>query len=81
MVDDTAWDVYALVCEWGPNGRFQDQFEQDWGFSMKEASKDTPWARDIDKLFMNLHVVNNNTAATLGGGGETLQPLAPELTH
>lgn len=79
LVDDTAWDVYALITEWSPDGRFDQEFKKNWGFSMKERSKDTPWARDIDRIFLNLHVVDNNSPSTTGGGGKPLQPLAPLL--
>jgi len=77
VVDDTYWDVYAIITEWGPDGRFADQFENDWGFSIKPSSKDTPWAKDMDRIFLNLHVVDNNSAGAKGGGGMPLMPLAP----
>jgi hypothetical protein len=79
LVDDTAWDVYAIITEWSPEGRFDDQFRKDWGFSMKESKKDTPWARDMDRIFLNLHVVDNNSATTIGGGGTPRMPLAPDF--
>lgn len=79
LVDDTAWDVYAIMTEWGPEGRFDEDFKKNWGFSMKASEKNSPWARDMDRLFMNLHVVDNNTPATIGGGGKPLKPLAPEF--
>ncbi|HLN73582.1 MAG: hypothetical protein ACM3O8_15965 [Methylococcaceae bacterium] len=77
LVDDTAWDVYAIMTEWSPQGRFDDEFKKDWGFSMKASDKNSPWARDMDRLFMNLHVVDNNSATSVGGGGQPLVPLAP----
>jgi hypothetical protein len=77
LVDDTAWDVYALVTEWSPEGRFNDEFRKNWGFSMKESSKNTPWARDVDRIFLNLHVVDNNSSTSIGGGGKRRMPLAP----
>lgn len=80
VVDDTAWEVYALVTEWGPAGRVKDEFEKEWGFPIDPKSKDTPWARDMDKLFLNLHVVNNNSSQSIGGGGIPRIPLAPRLT-
>ena len=66
-MDDTAWHVYALVTEWGPRGRVKDEFEQAWGFSMSTGSRTTEWARDMRKIFINLHVVVNNTASGIGG--------------
>ena len=79
IVDDTAWDVYAIVTEWGPDGRVTDEFEKKWGFSMKQTSKETPWSRDMDKIFMNLHIVVNNSPVSIGGGGNPVVPLAAEL--
>jgi hypothetical protein len=79
IVDDTAWDVWAIVTEWGPDGRVADEFEEKWGFSIKQTDKNTPWSRDMDKIFLNLHVVVNNSPKTIGGGGEPRVPMAPEL--
>ncbi len=79
VVDDTAWPVYALCVELGPDGDFTQQFQSDWGFTMTPSSKNTPWARDMDRLFGALAVVDDNTAATPGGGGTPLQPAAPPL--
>lgn len=78
IVDDTAWDVNAIITEWGPAGRFTEEFEKNWGFSMVQ-DMDTPWGRDMEKIFSNLHVVDNNGPESIGGGGEPRQPLLPEL--
>ncbi|MEL7339010.1 MAG: T9SS type A sorting domain-containing protein, partial [Bacteroidota bacterium] len=40
-------------------------------------SKQTPWARDMDRIFLNLHIVDNNVPGNRGGGGQPLMPLAP----
>lgn len=77
VVDDTAWDVYAIITEWSPDGRFADEFEKNWGFPFAIGSKDTPWGRDMDRIFTNLHVVDNNAPESIGGGGKPLMPLAP----
>jgi hypothetical protein len=77
VVDDTAWDVYAIITEWSPDGRFTDEFEKNWGFSFAIDSKDTPWGRDMDRIFTNLYVVDNNSPENIGGGGKPLVPLAP----
>lgn len=79
VVDATGWDVHAIITEWGPDGRVRDEFEKNWGFSMVEFSEESPWKRDVDKIFANLHVVVNNTEKTIGGGGTPRQPLAPPL--
>ena len=79
VVDDTAWAVYALCVELGPDGDFTQQFQSDWGFSMTPSSKNTAWARDMDRLFGALAVVDNNAPSTIGGGGTPLQPPPPPL--
>jgi hypothetical protein len=81
IVDDTAWDVYAIVTEWGPDGRVADEFEKKWGFSMKQSSKETPWSRDMDRIFLNLHIVVNNSPQSIGGGGKPGVPMAAELVE
>ncbi|MEO0468368.1 MAG: T9SS type A sorting domain-containing protein [Bacteroidota bacterium] len=77
IVDDTAWDVYALVTEWSPDGRFTDEFEAAWGFPFTESNRNTPWTRDMARIFTNLHVVDNNAPNQIGGGGPPRMPLAP----
>jgi hypothetical protein len=69
IVDDTAWDVYALETEQGPAGDFTEQFRSDWGFDFEQSSRDTPWTRDMRRLFTNLYVIDNNSATSVGGGG------------
>lgn len=80
LVDDTAWDVYAMITEWSPEGRFMDEFEKNWGFPFNISDKSTPWARDMDRIFLNLHVVDNNSPESIGGGGSPRVPLAPAFT-
>jgi hypothetical protein len=46
---------------------------------MTPQSKDTPWARDMDKIFLNLHVVINNSSEQIGGGGKPRAPIASPL--
>lgn len=77
LVDDTGWDVYAIVTEWSPKGRFVDEFKNNWGFNFVEGNKDTPWTRDIRRIFSNLNVVDNNSSSSIGGGGMPRLPLAP----
>jgi hypothetical protein len=80
VVDDTGWDVFAIETEWGPNGRFRDEFKKNWGFdfvvSMSQATS-TPWGRDIVKIYKALNIVTNNSATSIGGGGTPRQELAP----
>ncbi len=79
IVDDTAWDVYALVTEWGPAGRVQDEFERAWGFAINPRDRNNPWARDMDRIFTSLHVVANNAPDRIGGGGQPRVELAKPL--
>ncbi len=79
VVDGTGWSVYALITEWSPDGRVLDEFDGNWGFSIKEPEKDTPLGRDMDRIFLNLHVVDNNSDTTIGGGGVLRAPLATPL--
>src|SRR6058998_3209473 len=89
-VDDTAWSVYAIETEFGPQGRVEDEFSAAWGFSINAATKGVPWARDMDRLFGALNVVDNwdesqwmsvsasNGAQGVGGGAPTVG-WAPEF--
>src|SRR3989442_13956601 len=89
-VGDTAWSVYAIETEFGPQGRVEDEFSAAWGFSINAATKGVPWARDMDRLFGALNVVDNwdesqwmsvsasNGAQGVGGGAPTVG-WAPEF--
>lgn len=79
VVDDTAWDVYALNIEVGPAGDVRREFRSAWGFSLSMKSRQEPWSRDMVRLFSALHVVDNNGPQSIGGGGTPLQPLAPDF--
>jgi hypothetical protein len=79
VVDDTAWDVFALVTEWGPKGRVLDEFERAWGFPINPRDRDNAWSRDMDRIFTSLHVVDNNGPDRIGGGGRPRAPLARPL--
>jgi hypothetical protein len=87
VVDDTAWDIYALEVEWGPDGRVIDEFRASWGFPVETGTKaacsdggrECQWAQDMARIFTALHVVDNNAAASIGGGGTPRAPLAPAV--
>ena len=80
LVDDTAWDVYAILVERSPDGNVVDEFENVWGFTMTPPSTMTPWSRDMQRIFTNLYVVDNNEPDSVGGGGTPRQPLAPSIS-
>jgi hypothetical protein len=76
LVDNTGWSVYAIITEWGPNGRFKDSFKTNWGFDFS-TNVNTPFGRDMEKIFKNLYVIDNNSQTSVGGGGSPRQPYAP----
>ncbi|MEJ7589642.1 MAG: hypothetical protein WKI04_18980, partial [Ferruginibacter sp.] len=83
LVDDAAWDVFAIVTEYSPDGRVIDEFKKSWGYSM-ETNKDSPWGRDLVRIISKLQVIDNNTAATIGGGPvhdfkNRRAPMAPDF--
>jgi hypothetical protein len=77
VVDDSGWDVFAIETEWSPSGRFTEEFRKNWGFDFIVYKESTPWSRDISKIYNALHVVDNNSADNVGGGGKRRAPLAP----
>jgi hypothetical protein len=90
IADNAAWSVYGIDTEYSPSGDVIVEFQNAWGFSMEPSSKDVPWARDMDDIFLNLHAVDNwdanvyNTVASSGGSlgaglGAPRAPWAPEF--
>jgi len=79
VVDDSGWDVFAIETEWSPTGRFTEEFRKNWGFDFIVHKESTPWSRDISKIYSALHVVDNNSADNIGGGGKRRAPLAPQF--
>ncbi len=69
IVDDTAWEVWAMAIEEGPQRSFSAQFAGDWGFEFDDPTTTSPWASDMRTLFTALSVVNNNSPTSVGGGG------------
>ncbi|MEJ7738501.1 MAG: hypothetical protein WKF97_13810 [Chitinophagaceae bacterium] len=83
LVDDAAWDVFAIVTEYSPDGRVIDEFKKTWGYSV-ETNKNSPWGIDVARIISKLHVIDNNTAATIGGGPvrdsrKRTAPMAPDF--
>src|SRR5881628_2079573 len=59
VVDNAGWSVYGLDVEFSPAGNVEEEFASSWGFTMTPDSKDVPWARDMDRIFGALSVVDN----------------------
>ncbi len=88
VVDDTAWGVFGIIGEWGPAGRFTEEFEKNWGFSLTaKCNASMPdaqwsdWGLDIRDIYTNLHVVDNNTSSTIGGDGNRRVPMAKDFIN
>jgi hypothetical protein len=79
IVDDTAWDVYALCTEHGPDGSMKNEFEQVWGYGFSGNGMNNGWKRDYKKIIENLQAIDNNNPDSIGGGGTPLVPLAEPL--
>jgi hypothetical protein len=71
FTEDAAWDVWDLIVERDA----ELEFESVYGFSMDGEI----WKSEINKLVQALHIVDNNSPSSIGGGGTPLQPLACEL--
>jgi hypothetical protein len=83
IVDSTGGAGFTLAAEEGAQGSMLTQFQNDWGYPMQDwviHSNKNPWVHDLQILVPLLAVVDNNTAATPGGGGTPLQPLAPPIS-
>src|SRR3989441_3108872 len=75
VVDNAGWSVYGLDTEFSTVGSVEQEFAKSWGFSMTPAAKDVPWARDMDRIFGALAVVDNWNLAnwqTVSASGGTL---------
>lgn len=71
--------LLIIISDYEPEGRWVDQFEEAWGLSFITVDDDSPWSRDMEKIYFNLHLVANNGPQSAGGGGKPRQPLAPEI--
>lgn len=81
IVDSTGGAAFAIEAENGPSGSLRAQFQGDYGIPFEERVNDnTPWSRDLQRLLPLLNVVNNNSSASIGGGGTPRQPLAPAIS-
>ncbi len=71
LVDGTGWSVYAIETEWSPDGRVIDEFQKAWGFPFQNGDLNSPWARDMAKIFTALNVVMNSARGQTGGGPDS----------
>lgn len=75
---DDGWGQNLLAVEHGVATEMLDA-----GISMSTYADtgwaNTPWNRDMNRLFEELRQVTNNTSESVGGGGVPRRPLAPPL--
>jgi len=71
IVDDAFWDAHYLALEQGVT----EEFKQHYGYDFE--GKNGAFQEDVMKLFQALHVVDNNSSDSIGGGGKLRAPLAP----
>ena len=81
LVDNTAWDVWGIITSIEPDGRFTDEFKKTWGFDFapKRRQQGSKWDNDVEAIYQNLHVIDNNGPNSIGGGGKRRMPLAPDF--
>ncbi len=78
LVDGTGWSAVCIDVENGAHGWVRDEVLQKWGVEMDYVStSETPFGRDMKKIFSNLMVVDNNAEDNRGGGGTPRAPIAP----
>lgn len=71
FTEDAAWDTWDLIVE----RDVEIEFEQEFGFSMSSQT----WVNEMNKLMKSLSIITNNISNTIAGGGNRLQPLAPNF--
>src|SRR5947199_161693 len=64
IVDTSGGSSCNFVTERSPAGSVQDEFNKAWGYSFNAGVGANGWARDLDKIFTNLYVVDNWDKAT-----------------
>ncbi len=73
IVDDASWDAHYFAVEKG----VLEEFDATYGY--KFSGRSGKFYDDFMSLFQAMHIVDNNTAKTIGGGGNRRAPLAPPI--
>jgi hypothetical protein len=79
LVDDTAWNAWAITTEDGPSGNTDKEFRSLYGYELGQSPSASPFYRDLVTIFQSLSVVTNNSAKTIGGGGTPRVPDPPPI--
>ncbi len=81
IVDDVYWDCFSWSVEEG----VEQELNKTYGISLTGQLGNEPsdlqreYSADMEKLFLSLKVVKNNSEKSIGGGGTPRVPLAPDL--
>jgi len=73
--DDTAWDAYDLCVERGVPEEVTDAY----GYAL--SGETGMFVEEMKRMITALMIVDNNSPATIGGGGTPRRPLAPALVE
>ncbi len=73
VVDDSGWDTHYFAMEKG----VLSEFNTTYGYNFEGGSG--AFYEDFMKLFQALHIVDNNGANNIGGGGNPRVSLAPAI--
>ena len=74
--DDTAANRGTFCIESGVKQQFESVYNQSF-----DAKSGTTFYQDLLIIFENLKIVKNSGENSIGGGGATLQPLAPPICN
>jgi len=75
VVDDTGWDNHLISVEKG----VLEEFHKTFGYDFQSTSG--KFYEDFMKLFQALHIVDNNSPKSVGGGGTPRVALAPPISN
>src|SRR5205807_10439706 len=56
--------LFRSVTEHSPDGSIYQEFPNSWGYPLNAGVGANGWARDLDKIFTNLYVVDSWDKAT-----------------
>lgn len=73
IVDSSGWDCTYICMEEGAGKEFADFY----GYTVNSTSG--TFFQDMAKIFKVLHIVDNNSSSSIGGGGVPRAPLAPPI--
>lgn len=84
VADDSYGGQFGITTERGPDGVFVSQFQADFGYAFHARQNATgpqaAWMRDIQRIVDRLHIVDNNSVSTVGGGGTPRVPTKPAIS-